>query len=1227
MKTGSVGLAVRFGNRLRPLAVGVGILISLGLPLAYHALERKNLDRDAQQYARELSRRLAGRDLLEVMRDLSPRSEIARVRVLDQEGRVLHRYDNGVIEQGHWWDLHPTARRAAPMPAPGGVLTVEVTLAQEDLVAATVALLLLSTTIGAGLALAIYLYPVSVLRSIESGIDDVIRQQEGLLEASGLLASTLDLHGVLDRLSEIARSLPGIHAVRIWLVDEAHDRIRLHSQTGARHPDSPGRTEWPSREGLVGAVVESRRPLVLLDASTDPRVMNSAWFKSEDVASYLGVPMMAGDVVLGALACMSRTPRAWSSTEIALAETLGALGGVAIRNARNFGELTRRGERLRRVADLGRAVSGSLDLDAVLSRVMNAVLAVRSPDLGCSIRLVDQGPEDRRIAAAVPESDQPVPIAEALSSVVASSRQPLLVNDAPAELQGTVRRADAAPAQVYYGVPIQAGETLYGVLNVYFPFDAGPTADEKEAIELFAGQAAIAIRNARLFGESEARRRAAEALAEVGRVLAQALDPPGVGQRVVESLRTLLGAADSGLLRLEPETGDLVSLAAAGGGTVLLAPGVVLPRGTGSAGLATSTRELVVTPDALEDPRITIVPELRRMMECTGYSAMLAVPLIAKDRVIGALVAADRAGRVFNDDEIRLTQAFADQAALALDNARLYEDATRRRHEAEEIARVARSLTESLDVEHVARRVVEGAMSLLRAHSSQLALREPDGSLRSIAWGGSAEHHYPRDQIFPPGTGVIGRALAARAPVQVRDVLADADVILPDDIRAGVAASGDRAILAIPLQAKGELVAVLAVTDSAPRRFSQAEVELLGTFGGQAALVLDNARLYQNAQRAYEELSATQAQLVRGETLRAMGELASGVAHHLNNLLAVMLGRLQLARAKQPTPDVDRHLELAERAALDGAEVVRRMRDFGRAQPAADLSAVDLNRVAEEVLELTRPRWQDEAQMRGVRIEARIEAGDVPPVPGDASALREVLMNFVLNAIDALPHGGAITVRTWASAETAHCEIADTGVGMSPEVQRRALEPFFTTKGFQSTGLGLSVNYGIIRRHGGDLTIDSAVDGGTRITVRLPLGAHGDAGAAPPHAREDGPRLRILVIDDEINVRMTIAEMLSVEGHDVMEEPSGADGLARLDRERDVDLVLTDLGMPAMTGWEVARAVKAKRPSLRVGLLTGWGERPRAKAEERDAVDFVLAKPITAEGLRAALAGGRPESE
>jgi signal transduction histidine kinase len=454
----------------------------------------------------------------------------------------------------------------------------------------------------------------------------------------------------------------------------------------------------------------------------------------------------------------------------------------------------------------------------------------------------------------------------------------------------------------------------------------------------------------------------------------------------------------------------------------------------------------------------------------------------------------------------------------------------------------------------------------------------------------------------------------------------------------------------------------------------------------QHALALENARLYAEVQRRLREteslladLKAAQEQLVRGATLRALGELASGAAHHLNNLLMVMLGQIQLLLPRAGSAALRGPLGIIERAASDAAEVVRRMQRFAQSRPVEERRPVDLNQVAAEVLEMTRVRWRDAVQAQGIPIEVILEAGVIPLVRGNAAALREVVTNLVLNAVDALPQGGRIILRTYQEAAgsgqqaagsrqeaggsgqraagrrqeaagsgqqagevlllpTAGCmlpavvlEVTDTGVGMPEEVKQRALEPFFTTKGPRSTGLGLSVNYGIIKEHGGELEIVSAEGQGTTIRIRLPVLSPSEerpspiASSVPAGA---GLPLRILVIDDDQEVRNVLASLLAVLGHTVRQAAGGREALAWLEAGAPVDLVLTDLGMPEMTGWEVARAIQALRPRLPVGLVTGWGSQGDAIPEDHQVIAFRLSKPFRVEALQEAIAGcrGRQES-
>jgi len=344
------------------------------------------------------------------------------------------------------------------------------------------------------------------------------------------------------------------------------------------------------------------------------------------------------------------------------------------------------------------------------------------------------------------------------------------------------------------------------------------------------------------------------------------------------------------------------------------------------------------------------------------------------------------------------------------------------------------------------------------------------------------------------GEGVAGKVVLSGEPLVMDDIETDPRCGEPDVPRIGSAA-----FLCLPIRAGDRIIGVINMAkkrdggETQPQAFGPIDLQFLNTLMTNIGYAVDNARLLEEAQESarrlqavVDDLKATQEQLVRGETLRAIGQLASGMAHHLNNLFAVILGRTELLLSTTEAPVARRSLEIVRRAAEDGADVTRRVQRFSRLHPLSEPVAVDVNQLAESVVELTRAQ-QDEAQRSGHVIDVTIEPGSVPPAIGETAPVREALMNLVLNAIDAMPEGGRATIRTWVDGGHVRCAVIDTGVGMSEEVRRRALQPFFTTKGPKRTGLGLSVAYGAVQRYGGALEIDSAPERGTTVTISLPV--------------------------------------------------------------------------------------------------------------------------------------------
>jgi signal transduction histidine kinase len=378
------------------------------------------------------------------------------------------------------------------------------------------------------------------------------------------------------------------------------------------------------------------------------------------------------------------------------------------------------------------------------------------------------------------------------------------------------------------------------------------------------------------------------------------------------------------------------------------------------------------------------------------------------------------------------------------------------------------------------------------------------------------------------------------------------------------------------------------------------------------------------------ELRQAQQLALQQERLSALGQMASGIAHDINNAISpISLYVESLLQTDQTLSERARQcLPIVLRAIDDVASTVARMREFYRGrEPQLVLLPADLNSLANQVLELTRARWSDMPLQRGVVISVATElTPELPFVMGIESEVREALTNLVFNAVDAMPSGGTLTLKTAAVGGGVYVEVGDTGVGMDEATRQRCLEPFFTTKGERGTGLGLAMVYGFVQRHGADIQIESAPGQGTRIRIVYPVSepvasSHTSLGtkAAAPRAH-----LRILVIDDDPLVLDALKETLEAEGHVVVSTNDSRHGVdtfhAARGKEEPFEVVVTDLGMPHLDGRGVAKSVKEASPHTPVILLTGWGQRPGADVESLPHVDRVLGKPPKAKELRAALA-------
>ena len=375
---------------------------------------------------------------------------------------------------------------------------------------------------------------------------------------------------------------------------------------------------------------------------------------------------------------------------------------------------------------------------------------------------------------------------------------------------------------------------------------------------------------------------------------------------------------------------------------------------------------------------------------------------------------------------------------------------------------------------------------------------------------------------------------------------------------------------------------------------------------------------------ALGQLRASQEQIIQRERMHALGRMANGIAHDFNNTLAPILGFSELLLMKpemrSDPAKLRSYLERIHNGAKDAAKVVSRLREFYRHRDDAEVfTPIVVGDLIEQVVSFTQPRWKDEARAAGVHIDIRLDLGQVPTVAGNENELREVLVNLIFNAVDAIRERGTITIRTEVQGRWLVISVTDDGVGMSEEVRARCLEPFFTTKDDVANGLGLGSVYGIIRRHDGEIDIQSEPGHGTTISISLPLERMEKPPQAPkPPAPVGGP-LRILVVEDEPLVREVIGVYLTEDNHIITLATNGREGLEAF-RNGEFDLVLTDRAMPEMNGDQLAVEIKKLKPGQRIVLLTGFGDLMTGAGEQPEGVDLVVSKPFTLNTLRGALA-------
>ncbi len=583
--------------------------------------------------------------------------------------------------------------------------------------------------------------------------------------------------------------------------------------------------------------------------------------------------------------------------------------------------------------------------------------------------------------------------------------------------------------------------------------------------------------------------------------------------------------------------------------------GKKLQRGEGLAGRVLMTGEPMIVED------YTQWEGKSKTYQDAPFHQAIAVPLIGHERVQGVLVLNNpKQGKVFTQNDQQILLLFAQQATFALEKARVYK--------------------ELLTAKTYLTSIMEHAGDAILTINTQREI---------TSWNEAAEKLFGYTAVEVLGQSITFFHPPKQAALiqEVRDKVYQQKQPYTYDTER--------------LHKDGTLIPV-SVTIS-PILDERGEIK------GFCSIYRDLRKRKQLEQ-----------QFIQAEKFRALGEMANGIAHNFNNLLATILGRTQLLLDSVTDKELQQNLQIIEKAALDGAETVRHLQQFSRQETSSPPLPMQLNNLITEALEMTRPRWKDGAQQQGIQITPVLELSELPLTMGHPIEIKEVLIALILNALDAMPQGGKLSFRTWQDHSTLYCSVSDTGLGIPPQILNRIFEPFFTTKEIgKGTGMGLSTVYGILAAQGGTITVNSQEGEGTTFTFSLPLKRPSTAIALSP--LPPSPALpvtgRILVIEDEEPVRTLLSEILQRAGHQVTATATGKEALASF-QQQTFDLVITDLGLPEINGWEVARQIRQSDTTLPIIMVTGWGLQVLEQEQEKIQalqIERVIAKPFDITGL------------
>jgi signal transduction histidine kinase/DNA-binding NarL/FixJ family response regulator len=775
-----------------------------------------------------------------------------------------------------------------------------------------------------------------------------------------------------------------------------------------------------------------------------------------------------GHAVQTALA-QHRLRKEKEKAEVALRESMRATMIDITERMKAEEQFERSTRQLAILSQMGQEIAASLELKTVLQQVVGQVLSLLGNPANRASILLPAGDELVFAESSGPGAEalhgQRFWINSGLLGEVARSGHPLLVADPSDQTSREIEIIASHSVRSLMAVPLKLGGDVIGVMEVANAEPETFATSDLRLVEAAATWAAIAISNARRHERTQRRLQESQAVASITQALNSTLDLKQILQMIVDSAHTIIPQIERAVIHFWDEEKQALRPAAVAGLVEALGrPDVTMRPGEGIAGRVIAEGIVINVKDTRTDPRYL------RLGVSTHLRSLLVVPVQTTTRRLGTLSASSAAPHAFSEDDENLFMTFGVQAALAIENARLFEVERRRAKEAETLQLVTRTLISRLNLSEMLEAVVAAIASIANYTGVSVYLLENDMLTLQAQRG----YDDPPERV-PVERGVMGRVMRTGQPEFVSDVAADPDYF---EFIAGM-----QAIIAVPLLHTEKVMGVLFVESDSKYALDDNDLRWLTNVGRQLGVAVENARLLADLAKALKQEQTTRARMVQTEKLAAMGRLVASVAHELNNPLQAIQNALYLVK-QEHAPDTQAHedIQVALTEADRMADLIGRLRETYRPAMSEEFRLESLNTIVAEVHRLIT------THLRQNNITFNFTPGpSLPLVPSVRDQLKQVILNLCLNAVEAMPTGGQLTVRVGHAPETkkVFLSVADTGLGIEAENLANIFDPFFTTKQ-GGTGLGLAITYDIIQRHNGQIDVESQPGAGTTFTISLP---------------------------------------------------------------------------------------------------------------------------------------------